>query len=249
MWGDTACSLSRATVPGSRSERRLGSDTHGNYKLRNLLRTSEPCAGIMTDDYDDFEDSVADAILGDSTYDRLRVERSVAMSHTIAQKLRWQSGLLLALAATFPILVFAPLDVQGFFPSGDPTGAITKALVIGLVGGLATLGGGLGLVYVSIRCRAVGNEMSERRAHSLLALEDMSTYLGLVTGGFAIGVCLLLHLLALGGASATAAYVESVGQNPFAGVGTDVPGTVVSGLGALGSVVLLLASRHLARGE
>jgi len=196
---------------------------------------------------DDLDDPIADAFLGESDYERLRVQRLCTFTQPIDRKLRWLSGLLFALAATFPMLALVPPTTSGLFPGGDPTGAMTKVLLVGLFGGLITFGGGIGLVYVAVRTRMDGRDLTERRAWSLLTLEEMCSYLGVVTGGFAIAISVGLHLMAAGGTESTTAYVEAMGQNPFAGIGAAVPSALVAAFGAVSGLVLLAASQYLAR--
>ena len=57
----------------------------------------------------DPNDPIADALLGESTYERLRVERYALIKRRIPQKLVYQSGLLLALALIVPIASNRPL--------------------------------------------------------------------------------------------------------------------------------------------
>lgn len=198
----------------------------------------------MTDD--EYEDEVADALLSDSVYERIRFQRPSLFKRPIPRKLRWQSGLLFALSAVLPLLATVPPEVRELFPAGEPLSATTKILVLGIVGGAVTFATGLGLVGVALLIEHFQKEMTEARAHMLLSLEEVASSIGLITGGAAIVITLAFHLLGLGGEEAVGAYIELTGLNPFAGVGLEVSVAAVAGAAVMGGVLLFTASQALA---
>lgn len=194
---------------------------------------------------DEYEDRVADALLSDSIYERVRFQRPSLFNRPIPRKLRWQSGLLFALSGVLPLLATVPPEARELFPAGDPLSATTKILVLGIVGGCVTFATGLGLVGVALLIEHFQSKMTEARAHMLLSLEEVASSIGLITGGAAIGITLAFHLLGLGGEDAVGAYIELTGSNPFAGVGIEMPVAIIAGAAAIGGLLLFTASQAL----
>lgn len=196
----------------------------------------------MTDDEDPYDDPVAEALVGGSVYERLRVTRVGSFTQSIPRKLRWKSGLLFALALTLPLFAVMPADVRSLLPPGDPLAGSPKIIVLGLVGGAATFLAGLCLLAVLCARVRAADGMSEHRAETLLSLEEVASLVGFVTGGPAIAITLGFVLLGLGGGAAIETYVQVTGRNPFAGTST-VSVSQVATLSFAGSVALFVASQ------
>lgn len=196
----------------------------------------------MTDDVDD---PVTDALVSDSVYERVRVERPALFDRPIPRKLRWQAGLLFALATVLPLLRVVPPGVRSLFPAGDPASTVTKVLAVGLIGGAVTFIAGLWLIAVAVFRERVRGSMTEHRAHTLLSLEEVASALGFVNGGLAIAITLGFHLLGLGGMERIGRYIEVAGLNPFAGVGVAIPASTVTTAAAIGGLLLFAASQYL----
>lgn len=193
-------------------------------------------------DDDSLDDPVAEALVDGSTYERLRITRAGSFTQPIPTKLRWQSGLLCALALTLPLFAVMPADARALLPAADPLSGSPKVIVLGLVGGAATFLAGLCLLaVVHLRVR-VADAMTEERALTLLSLEEVASLVGFVTGGPAIAITLGFVLLGLGGEAALEAYLRVADRNPFAGTST-VSVSQVATLSFAGSVALFVASQ------
>jgi len=195
----------------------------------------------MADD-DSFEDSVADALVDGSVYERLRITRAGSFTQPIPTKLRWQSGLLFVLALTLPLFAVMPAGARRLLPAGDPVTGSPKVIVLGLVGGATMFLAGLCLIaVVCLRVRAA-DSITEHRAETLLSLEEVASLVGFLTGGLAIAITVGIVLLGLSGGTALETYVRVTGRNPFAGTST-VSVSLVATLSFAGSVVLFAASQ------
>jgi hypothetical protein len=191
-------------------------------------------------------DHVTEALLSDSTYERLRFSRPGFFKQPIPAKLRWQSALLVALALILPAMAAFPLEVRPFLPDGGVAFGSPRIVLLGLVAGVAVFLGGVALTVVGLLRVRLGPRMTERAANRLLNVEEVASLLGIGTGG--IGVALTLAYVSLGliGARAVTTYVETMGQNPFAHSGIEaVSVSSVATLAFVGSVALLVASQYL----
>jgi len=196
-------------------------------------------------DEDDIQDPVANALLGDSTYERLRQLRYSPFGQPIPTKLVWQSGLLFLLALMLPVMAAFPAEVRAML-GGTAVSASPKVLILGLVGGVVVFGGGLTLTAVGFLRVHLEPRMTERLAHRLLSLEDVASLLGIGTGGLAIVVTMAYVLMGYVGVRAVEWYIDTMGLSPFAPSGVE-PVTVggVATLAFVGSVALLVASQAL----
>ncbi|MFC4542577.1 hypothetical protein ACFO5R_11670 [Halosolutus amylolyticus] len=194
----------------------------------------------------DPDDPIADALLGESTYERLRVERYALIKRRIPQKLVYQSVLLLSLALVVPITATYPSAVRAAFPGGDPLWASPLVLWVGVYAGGIELGTAACLVAVAIVRRRREPQLSEAEAHTLLNVEDVASMFGLATGGFAIVLTVGFFLLGHTGGETFQAVIDSAPRNPYGQAGVSVPVIAVGTAAAVSSGVVYLFSRYLA---
>ncbi|TMT87797.1 hypothetical protein E2L06_14855 [Haloterrigena sp. H1] len=194
----------------------------------------------------DPDDPIADALLGESTYERLRVERYALIKRRIPQKLVYQSGLLLALALIVPIAATYPTSVQSAFPGSAPLWASPLVLWLGVYAGGIELGTAACLVVVATVRRSREPQLSESQAHVLLNVEDVASMFGLATGGFAVLLTVGFFSLGHAGGETFQAVIDSAPRNPYGQTGVSVPVIAVGAAAAIGSGVIYLVSRYLA---
>ncbi len=193
----------------------------------------------------DPNDPIADALLGESTYERLRVERYALIKRRIPQKLVYQSGLLLVLALVVPIAATYPSSVRAAFPGGEPLWASPLVLWVGVCAGAIQLGTASCLIAVSIVRRSREPELSEAAAHTLLNVEDVASMFGLATGGFAILLTVGFFLLGHTGGETFHSVINAAPRNPYGQTDVSVPVIAVGTAAAISSAVVYLCSRHL----
>lgn len=194
----------------------------------------------------DPEDPIADALLGDSTYERLRARRYALVNGRIPRKLAWQSAFLLALALVVPITATYPAPVQAAFPSGDPLWSTPLVLWFGVYAGVIQIGSATCLMAVTaLRCRHEP-QLSESQATTLLNVEDVASMFGLVTGGFAVVLTLGFFLVGHFGAESLEAFVDATPRNPYRETAVAFPVVAVGAAATACSAVVYLSSRYLA---
>ncbi|WP_254768830.1 hypothetical protein [Salinilacihabitans rarus] len=191
------------------------------------------------------DDPIADALLGDSTYERLRVQRYALIKRRIPQKLVWQSGLLLALALVVPLAATYPAAVRAAFPGGDPLWSSPLVVWAGVYAGGIELGTAACLVAVAVVRRRREPQLSEAEARTLLNVEDVASMFGLATGGFAVLLTVGFFALGHAGPETFAAVVESAPRNPFQPTGVPVPVIAVGAGAAVSALVVYSVGRHL----
>ncbi|EMA08639.1 hypothetical protein SAMN05443574_11756 [Haloarcula vallismortis] len=190
------------------------------------------------------DDTIAQAIISGSTYERLRYERHSYLRQTVPRTLALQSALLGALALLLPIYGLYPDSTAAYLPSVDPAVASPKVLLLGLFGGVLELFGAM-LLVGSVLYRVRLAPLTERQAHAALNAEDFARYVGLGTGGLAIGISLCLFAVGLGGGDAVSAYIAFTGRNPLVDSGFGLSVATVSLLAFVASVTVFYASRYL----
>lgn len=196
-------------------------------------------------DEDDIQDPVANALLGDSAYERLRQVRYTPFGQSIPTKLVWQSGLLFLLALMLPVMAAFPAEVRVML-GGTAASSSPKVLVLGLVGGTVVFGGGLALSVLGFLRVHLEPRMTERLAHRLLGLEDVASLLGIGTGGLAILLTMAYVLMGYVGIRAVEWYIDTTGLSPFAPSGVEAISVGgVATLAFVGSVALLVVSQAL----
>jgi hypothetical protein len=194
---------------------------------------------------DEVDDPVTSAVLGDSTYERLRVQRYSLFKQSIPQKLAWQGIVLGALALVLPLAMTLPASARAHFPGGDPLAAAPKILLLGAWAGAIELVAALGLAYVAYRRLSLGDALSEPQARHLLTVEDVASMVSLVTGAVAVLAVDGFFLLGHAGEDGITAFTAAGGENPFAS--TPIPVTVV-GVATAASVLAVAVfalSRYL----
>ncbi|PSQ08287.1 hypothetical protein BRC93_15695 [Halobacteriales archaeon QS_5_70_15] len=196
-------------------------------------------------DDEGIRDPVANALLGDSTYERLRQTRYSPFSQRIPTKIVVQSGLLFLLALMLPVMAAFPAEVRAML-GGSAFSSSPRVLVLGLVGGVVVFSGGVALTVVGFLRVHLEPRMTERLANRLLSLEDVASLLGIGTGGIAILLTMAYVLMGYVSVRAVEWYVDTMGISPFASSGIE-PVTVggVATLAFVGSVALLVASQAL----
>jgi len=191
------------------------------------------------------DDSITQAILSGSTYEKVRFERHSYVRQSIPRTLVLQSALLGLLALLLPMYGLYPKSVAPYLPAVDPMLASPKVVMIGVFGGLFQLLAAIILVGTAVY-RLRNGPLTEAQAHAVLDAEDFARYVGLGTGGLAILVAVLLSAIGLGGGDAVSSYVATMGRNPFVDSGFGLSVGVVA-LGAFAcSVALFFAGNYLA---
>lgn len=190
------------------------------------------------------DDTIAQAIISGSTYDRLRYERHSYLRQTVPRTLALQSALLGALALLLPMYGLYPDSTAAFLPAVDPAVASPKVLLLGLFGGFLQLFGAT-LLVGSVLYRVRLAPLTERQAHAALNAEDFARYVGLGTGGLAIVLSLCLFAVGLGGGEMVSSYIAAMGRNPFVDSGFGVSVAAVSLFAFAASVAVYYSSRYL----
>lgn len=201
------------------------------------------------DGTDEVEDPIAAAVIGGSTYERLRLQRGTLFDQPISRKLAWQAAILGALALVLPFAATLPPSARALFPGGDPLAAAPRVLVLGAYVGTVELAAAAALCYVGYQRLRRGDDLSERTAHRLLTVEEVASVLSLVTGAAAVAAVNGVFLLGHRNSEAMATLLEAGGSNPLAG--TVVPASVSGvalcavGLAAVLFVLSRVAKRRL----
>jgi hypothetical protein len=190
------------------------------------------------------DDPIADALLGDSTYQRVRAERWGWFKQPIPKKLAWQSYLLFALAAVLPLTAALPAGVRES-PLSDVASTSPKIALLAMVAAVLVAATGLGHAGVGLRRFSLEPSLTEVQALELFNLESLCSLVGFLTGGFATLVTYVFLLVGFGGVEALETYVAAGGGNPFATstLGVDVASVAVFAM--VGAVVLRLLSTYL----
>jgi len=194
------------------------------------------------DGNDHVDDPHASALLGDSTYERIRMQRYSLFKQSIPTKLGLQALILGALALVVPLAMAQPETTRALF-GGDPLSAAPKFLFLGMYASAIEFVATLGLCYVAYRRITAEDALDERQVRDLLAIEDVASNVSLVTGGAAVAAVHAFFLLGLGGEPLVEQVVSLAGRNPF----TDgfIPVTVA--LVAVSATVLAVLTFALSR--
>jgi len=198
----------------------------------------------MWEDGDDdraVDDRITEAILGDSVYERLRVERGGLLSRPIPQKLATQSGLLVVLTFVFPISAAFPAPVKALFPAGNPLTASPGITVLGALAlGLVAVTGVLLAVLEYVRLR-LESRLTRDQAVVLLNCEDLASLFGIGTAGAAVLATDALALLGLGGIDIVRTYTDKA----FTASGTGITVVALAVGSACCAVCLYTVSQYL----
>lgn len=183
------------------------------------------------------EDPIAEALLSGSAYERLRVTRLSYFGQPVPRRLAWQGAVLGALALVAPLWITAPPEIRA---AAGATASPTVLLVGVFAVGVQLLGAAGHAATTLVRLRA--DDMGERAAGHLLAAEEVSSLLGLGTGGFATAATLGYFLLGRLGPETVSSYVAAGGANPFAPSGLGVSVTAVAAAALVAAGGCLVAS-------
>jgi hypothetical protein len=190
-----------------------------------------------------FDDPIADMLLSDSLYDRLRARQLSYFAQPIDRKLTWQSYLLFALAALLPVLWFLPSGVrEAYLPTvASSSPKLTFVALVAVVFVSATGVGHAFVEYVRVRFYP----LDERQARDLVAFEGLCSMLGFGTGGLAAFSTYALVLLGFGGRDLIEAFLAAGGGNPFAPSALNITVGLVAVVALLSAVGLQLLSAYL----
>jgi len=183
-----------------------------------------------SDSDDDIEDPVAESLLSEDAFRRLRIEQSMGVGWTTVRRLRVQALIAAALALVYPLGGYAGV------------GESPITIVVGVFGGTIVTGGAAAVTAVAVvRLRADG-ELTQTAAEELITLEELATMLSLVTGGAAVAATHALFLTAVFAPDALAGLMR---RDPFAPTGTPLTLSVVAVAALAVSVTIALLSRWL----
>lgn len=186
------------------------------------------------DGNDSVEDRHAAALLGDSQYERIKLQRYSLFKLSLPRTLALQGLILGALALVLPLALSQPEPTRALL-GGDVLAAEPKFLFLGAYASAIELVGVLGVCYVAYRRLTADDVLSEREVHDLLAIEDAATHVSLVTGGAAVAVVHGFFLVGLAGDPLVGRFQTLVGRNPFE------PGIIPISVGGVGVAAAVLA--------
>lgn len=186
------------------------------------------------------DDPIAEALLSDSPYERLRAREFRVLGGALPRKLAWQSYLLLALAALLPIVGLLPAGVRETYVP-DAAMASPRWAVIALFAVGAIWLTGLGHAGIALRLVSLGPSISEVQARELLNLENVCSLFGFGTAGVAVLVTYAFVALGFAGLDTLMAYAAVAG-NPFAPAPVPVSLGTVAIAATVGAVVLKFLS-------
>ena len=169
----------------------------------------------------DEDDPLADAILSESTFERLRATRFSPWRWPIPQKVAYQSYLLASLAAVVPLTLALPPEVAETYLGASRLDASPHVLVLGVFSLIVLVLTGIGHAVIELYRLRLEPDIPRDRALELLAWEDVASSLGLGTAG--VGVIGTLAGVAVGYAGTD--LFESVHVSGAALLG---PGGVIS---------------------
>lgn len=192
----------------------------------------------------DEDDPIADALLGESTYERERLRAFGWFKQSIPRKLALQSYILFALAALLPIAAFLPPSIRETY-FAEVAAASPKLAFLGLVAVVLVFGTGIGHALVGVRRVALEPALTELQARELVNIENVCSLLGFFTGGVATVLTYALLLLGFGGESALEAFMSAGGGNPFtaSAVGVEVGTVAVTAM--VGAVLMRFLSAYV----
>ncbi|MFB6281010.1 MAG: hypothetical protein ABEH40_03220 [Haloferacaceae archaeon] len=186
------------------------------------------------------DDPIAEALLSDSPYERLRAREFRVLGGAIPRKLAWQSYLLLSLAALLPLVGLLPPGVRETY-IGDAALATPRWAVIALFAVGVLWLTGLGHAGIALRLLALGPGISEVQARELLSLENVCSLFGFGTAGVAVLATYAFVGIGFAGLDTLMAYAAVAG-NPFTPAPLPVTVGSVAIVAMVGAVVLKFLS-------
>lgn len=187
-------------------------------------------------------DAITEAVLSESSYERLRALRYSMFGQPIPRTLGIQGLLLAVLASTVPLYWLFPDSVAGYLPTTDPMTATPKVALLGAFGGAVVFFSALLLIGAALY-RVKHAPLSESQAREVLVLEDFTGGLTVGMGGLSIVLTAACFAMGLGGGDVVETYVTTMeGRNPFAGSMSGLPLGVL-GISALSASAVVLVAR------
>lgn len=188
-------------------------------------------------------DPIAERLLSDSPYQRLRARQFSYFVQPISRKLVWQSYLLFSLAALLPILAALPSGIRDAYLPDVATGT-PKLAFVAFVAVVFVAGTGLGHAVVEA-ARLRLRPLDEAHARELVTLEGLCSMLGFGTGGLATAATYALVALGFAGRETLEAFLAAGGGNPFAASNLGVTVGFVAIVALLSAVALQFLSAYL----
>jgi hypothetical protein len=190
-----------------------------------------------------FDDPIAEKILSDSPYERLRARQLSYFVQPIDRKIAWQSYLLFTLAGLLPVLAVLPSNLrQTYLPS--VAASSPKLAFVALVAVVFVSSTGVGHALVEY-ARITRGPLDERQARELVTFESLCSMLGFGTGGLATFSTYALVLLGFGGRDLLQAFLAAGGGNPFEPSSLGVTVAFVAIVALLSAVALQTLSAYL----
>jgi len=185
-------------------------------------------------------DTITEAVLSGSAYERLRACRHSIVGQPLTRMLSVQGLLLAALAATVPLYWLLPDDSTAYLPTTDPLTATPKIAMLGAFGGVVVFFAAVLLVGAALY-RLEHAPLTEGQAREVLVVEEFTGGLTAGMGGLSIGLTVACIAMGLLGGETVGAYVATMdGTNPFASSIYALP------LGLLGTTALAASAVVLA---
>lgn len=191
----------------------------------------------------DRDDRITEALLGDSPYERIKVQRWGWFKQSLPRKLAVQSYLLFALAGVLPLAAALPAEVRREYLA-EVTAASPKVAIVALAATVVVTVSGLGQAGVGLRRFSLEPSLTEVQAEELFSMEWALTLFGFLTGGLATVVTYAFLLMGFGGAGLLEAYVAFGGGNPFAGTEVGITLATVGTVAVVAAVVLRFLSTY-----
>lgn len=121
-------------------------------------------------------------------YERMREVRQTYFTQSLANKLRVEGALLVAMAAALVLALGA---------GGGAAGTASTQLVSLGAGGAALVAAGATAHAVVGTCRLRCEPLTERQALGLVTVEDAASYLGIASGGLVVAATVVAALVGL----------------------------------------------------
>lgn len=199
----------------------------------------------MQPDTDPVDDELTEALLSDSHYERLRLQRVSFFNQPIERKLLYQVGMLGAIAALPIVYALFPAATAEYLPTTSPMTASPNVILLALLGMVIQVGTASMLVAATLY-RLRHEPVTEDQAVSILNVEGFASHVGLGTGGLTVVITMAFFALGLAGPDAMAGYIELNGVNPFAATGTGLTVNTVAFAAFAAAVALFFCRQYIA---
>lgn len=153
------------------------------------------------------DDRIADALLNGSVYEEVSTEMYRWFHSPVTDRLRWQSVLLLGIAAIYPVVALLPDSVKQAYlgttdvASTSPAVAILAAAALVFTTLAAT--GHLSAVYLRLKWEP---DISRSQARELISLEETSSLIGFGTAGAGAFIAHVFAAIGFGGIETVTQY-------------------------------------------